>query len=244
MIRQISAFALLVMLLAASLPSRAGDSDISLPAGFGQTQFNTLVEELGTAVAYNPVAPAESMGITGFDLGVIVTGVELDEQVWNQVVSDGSAPSTLPLAKLVVRKGLPFGIDLGLNYTSVPDSNVKIVGGEVRKSLLEGSTVLPAISLSLHTSSLDGVDDLDIKTYGVDVGVSKGFAIFTPYAAVGQLWVEGEEKLALLDLKKYDDSMTRSNAGVKVGLMPMMSLTLQADFAETNSYNVKLSLDF
>ncbi len=244
MIKQISAFALLGALLVASLPSRAGDSDIELPITFGQPEFNTLVEELGVAVAYNAVAPAESLGITGFDIGVVVTGVELNEQVWNQVVSDGSAPSTLPVPKLIARKGLPFGVDLGLSYTSVPDSNVSIVGGEVRKSLIDGSMALPAVSLSLHTSRLAGVDDLDIKTYGVDVGVSKGFAMLTPYASIGQLWIEGSENVSLLNLLAYDDSMTRSLIGVRVGFMPMMSLTLQADFAEANSYNVKLGVDF
>ncbi|MCF6323341.1 MAG: hypothetical protein L3J89_03295 [Gammaproteobacteria bacterium] len=244
MIKRISAFALLGILLVVSLPSRAGDSDIALPAGFGQTTFNTLVEELGTAVAYNSVAPAESMGITGFDIGVVIGGVELDSTVWSQVVSDGSAPSSLIVPKLIVRKGLPFGVDLGVSYVSVPGSNVTIMGGEIRKALLEGSTVMPAISLSLHTASLSGVDDLDISTYGFDVGISKGFAMFTPYASVGQVWFDGSENTTLLTLQDYNESTTRSSVGVKIGFMPIMSLTLQADMAKTNSYNMKLSLDF
>lgn len=222
----------------------AGDSDISLPNnGFIQSEFDTLIEELGVAVAYNGVAPAESMGVTGFDVAVAIAGIELNETVWNQVVSDGSAPSTLPVPKLIVRKGLPFGVDIGLNYTSVPDSNVKIIGGEIRKSLIEGSTVSPAVSLSLHTSRLDGVDDLDVETYGVDLGVSKGFAMLTPYASIGQLWVEGSENTPL-NLRPYDDSMVRSHVGLKIAFMPVMSLTLQADFAETNSYIAKLGFDF
>jgi len=244
MIKQISAFVLVGIMLAASMPTRAADSDIALPSGLGQTAFNTLVEELGTAVAYNSVAPAEAMGITGFDAGVIVGGVELDSAVWDQVVSDGSAPSSLIVPKLIVRKGLPFGVDLGVSYTSVPDSNVSILGGEIRKALLEGSTVMPAVSLSLHASSLDGVDDLDVSTYGVDVGISKGFAMLTPYASIGQIWTEGSENTTLLTLQDYDESTTRGSVGVKIGFMPMMSLTLQADMAETNSYNMKLSLGF
>jgi len=244
MIKRISAFVLIGMMLGASFPARAGDGDIALPSGFGQATFNTLVEELGAAVAYNSVAPAESMGMTGFDIGVIVSGVELDSTVWDQVVSDGSAPSSLIVPKLIVRKGLPFGVDLGVSYVSVPDSNVTIMGGEIRKALIEGSTAMPAVSLSLHTASLDGVDDLDVSTYGVDVGISKGFAMFTPYASVGQVWTEGSENSTLLTLQDYDESTTRSSVGVKIGFMPIMSLTLQADMAEVNSYNMKLSLDF
>jgi len=244
MIKRISVCALLGALLVTSLPSRAGDNDIKLPLLFGQSDFNTLVEELGVAAAYNSVGPAESLGITGFDIGVVVSGVELNEQVWNQVMSDGSAPSTLLVPRLIARKGLPFGIDLGVAYTSVPGSNVSIIGGEVRKALIEGSTVLPALSLSLHASRLEGVDDLDVNTYGIDVGVSKGFAMLTPYASIGQLWIEGRENSSLLNLRAYNNSMTRSIIGVRIGFMPMMSLTLQADFAEANSYNVKLGVDF
>ncbi len=244
MIKRISKWALPGALLVASFPLHAGDGDIALPTGFGQGAFNTLVEELATAVSYNAVAPAESMGVTGFDIGVIVSGVKLDETVWNQVVGDGSAPSTLAVPKLIVRKGLPFGVDLGVSYTSVPDSNVTIMGGEVRKALVEGGAVTPAVSLSLHTSRLSGVDDLDVKTYGVDVGVSKGFAMLTPYASIGQMWVTGSENSSLLTLQDYDSSMTRSSIGVRIGFMPVMSLTLQADFAEASSYNAKLSLDF
>lgn len=244
MIRGISAFVLLGMLLAASLPSRAGESDISLPTNFAQPAFNTLVKELGIVVGYNAVAPAESLGITGFDIAVAVTGVELDEQVWNQVVSDGSAPSVLPVPRLIVRKGLPFGIDLGVNYTEVQGSNITIMGGEIRKSLVEGSSVYPALSVSLHTSRLEGVDDLDLKTYGVDLGISKGFAMLTPYAGIGQLWIDGSENIPFNNLHGYQTSITRSNVGVRIGLLPVMSLTLQADFSETNSYNVKLGIDF
>ncbi len=244
MIRGISAFALIGILLAASLPSRAGDSDINLPdAGFGQAEFNTLIEELGVAVAYNATAPAESMGVTGFDIGVVVTGISLDSTVWNRVVSDGSAPSTLLVPRLIARKGLPFGIDIGAVYTAVPGSNVTIVGGEIRKALIEGSTISPAVSLSLHASSLSGVDDLELKTYGVDVGVSKGFAMLTPYASIGQLWVDGSENTPL-NLQSYNDSMIRSHAGLRIGFLPVMSLTLQADFAKVNSYNIKLGFDF
>lgn len=244
MFRKVSFLVLSAMLSLMALSSHAGDSDIALPNNnFVQNEFNTLIEELGVIVAYNGVAPAESMGVTGFDVGIAVSGVELNEAVWNRVVSDGSAPSTLPVPKIIVRKGLPFGIDIGLNYTSVPDSNVKIVGGEIRKALIEGSTVSPALSLSLHTSSLNGVDDLDVETYGIDVGVSKGFAMLTPYASIGQLWIEGSENTPL-NLQTYDDSMTRSHVGLKIAFMPVMSLTLQADFAETNSYIAKFGFDF
>ena len=43
----------LISLLAFTLPVRAASNDISLDPSLIQSEFNTLVDELGTAVSYN-----------------------------------------------------------------------------------------------------------------------------------------------------------------------------------------------
>lgn len=222
---------------------QAAENDIDL-TGVGQPVFDTLVDELGMAIAYNPFSPAETLGITGFEVGASVSLVEIDQGTWDQVVADGSAPSRFPVPRLMARKGLPFGFDVGATYTSVPSSDISIVGGEVRKALLEGSMATPAVSVLGHFSNLNGVDDLDLSTYGVDLGISKGFAMLTPYAGVGQVWYEGSENNTTVTLSDRDASETRSYLGLRVGFMPFMNLVAQADFATANSYTVRLNLGF
>lgn len=221
----------------------AAENDISLPGGFLQPSFDTLVDELGMAVAYNPFSPAEPLGITGFEIGASVSMVEIDQATWDQVVGDGSAPSRFPVPRLMARKGLPFGFDVGATYTSVPSSDITIVGGELRKALLEGSMATPAVSVLGHFSNLNGVDDLDLSTYGVDLGISKGFAMLTPYAGVGQVWYDGSES-AGLGLEDREESETRSYVGMRVSFFPLMNLVAQADFANVNSYTLRLNLGF
>ena len=231
------------MALAAGAQVHASDSHIDLSGIANQANFNSLVDQLGTAIAYNPVAPAETLGVTGFDLGLSVTAFDIDEELWNQAVRDGDAPSRLPVPRLLARKGLPMGFDLGASYTRVPSSNITVVGGELRKALLDGSAATPALSLMGHYSNLTGVDDLRLSSYGIDLSISKGFAMLTPYAGVGQVWYEGRER-AGLGFEDYDDSQTRSYLGMRVGLLPFMSVTAQADFAEINSYSLRLNLGF
>lgn len=239
--------ALFALLLASALgaaPARAAGNDIVLPAGLGQGTFDTFVKELGVALAYNPVAPAEPRGITGVDVGVSVTMVKIDDAVWNQVVTDADAPTRLPVGRLHAQKGLPFGLDVGLSYITVPGSNASVIGGEVRKAILEGSTVTPAVSVGAHYSRLNGVGDLDLYTWGVGVGISKGFLIFTPYAAVDEVWYKGSENSPLVTLSDASGSATRAQVGLKVALLPVMNVVGQADFGPVNSYTLRLNVGF
>jgi len=232
--------ALSVALLVFTGTARAADSDFSL-GGVTPTDVADLIEELGVAIAYNPVAPAEPRGLIGFDAGVSVSLVEIDTTLWNQALADGDAPSSLPLARVHFQKGLPFGIDIGLMYIQVPQSNVSVLGGEVRKAIFDGSTATPAVSVSAHYSRLDGVDELDLYTGGVSLGVSKGFFIFTPYAAIDQLWVNGQEKAGLL-IGESDSSPVRSTIGLKIALLPVLNIVGQADFSTVNMYTARLNL--
>lgn len=235
------------VLLAAALlprPVLAAGSDIVLAPTLDAAEFKTFVEEIGIAVAYNPVAPAEPRGITGVDVGLSVTLVDIDSTIWDEAVSDTDAPSSLPVPRLHAQKGLPFGIDIGLSLIQVPSSDVSVLGGEVRKAILEGGVATPAVSVGVHYSRLNGVDELDLTSWGVGIGVSKGFAIFTPYAAVDQVWIKGEENSAAVTLADVSESVTRTQVGLKMALLPIMNIVAQADFAVANSYTLRVNVGF
>jgi hypothetical protein len=219
----------------------AGSSDITGNLGT-KAEFDTFIDEIGTAIAYNPVAPAETLGMLGFEVGIAISTVKIDTSIWDQVVADGSAPSTLPVPRLMARVGLPLGLDVGLSRIDVPGSNISVTGFELRKAILEGSMATPAVSVLAHSSKLSGVDAFDVSTYGIDVGISKGFAMLTPYAGAGQVWISGSD--ASNTFSDRSSSVTRSYAGVKVSFLPFMNLVVQADFAEVNSYSLRLNVGF
>src|SRR5512139_1366574 len=93
-----------LMLLLIALPAFA-KTDLVLPDNFGQQNFKDLSTDLGLAISYMPLAPAEPLGggLIGFDIGVEVTGVEIDNKssYWQKVdnVTAGSVPSTLVFPK-------------------------------------------------------------------------------------------------------------------------------------------------
>ncbi|MDH4229166.1 MAG: hypothetical protein OEW11_05380 [Nitrospirota bacterium] len=227
-----------------SMPTHAAKNDILLSFIAGQQpQFDQFVEEAGYAIAYNPLAPAEPEGIIGFQVGAAVTMVKIDKAVWAPALA-GNPPGALPVPRLMIRKGLPFGIDLGLSQIKVPSSNISVTGGEIRKSLLGGNMAMPAVSVALSGAKLSGVKELDLSTYGLGVGVSKGFLMFTPYAGLDQIWIKGKEK-AGIGFADAKESVTRGHIGLKFAFLPIANLTLQGDAplsGGSTSYSLRLNV--
>lgn len=232
----------LLLVLVSSTPAHAAKYDITIPsAGYAQTEFRDLSEEIGLALAYRPLAPAEPLGLLGFDIGIEVTAVKIDhdQTFWTEVSPD--APSYLAFPKLHAQKGLPFGIDVGLVYTKVPSSNIGMLGGEVKWAILKGTIATPALALRGSYTTLFGVDNLDVSTYGADLSVSKGIGPFTPYAGLGEVWINSSTDA--LPLADESISATHGFIGAKLSLL-LLSIAAEADFAAVPSYSLRLNLSF
>jgi len=139
---------------------------------------------------------------------------------------------------------LPFNIDVGASYTGLPDSDISLLGGEIQWALLEGSVATPALALRGHYSQLIGVDDLDLKAYGADLVVSKGFAMLTPYVGVGTIYAEGEYTGSLLanqTLDSHDYTSARYFGGVRIALA-LLQITADVEYVEQPVYSLKVGL--
>lgn len=237
---------LLVTLLATGT-AFAAKYDLKFATDFANDQFKSFAREAGAVAAYRGVAPAEPQGLTGFDIGVEVSFVDIDSEVWRAVLNEGTTnpPSYLPVPRLHLRKGLPFNIDVGAMYAQVPDSNITLWGGELQVALLEGGTATPALALRGSYSSLEGVDDLDLQTYAADAVLSKGFLMFTPYIGAGVVQIEAEYtgNDTILQANLQDQSLTEARyfAGVQAS-MALLRLTGEIEYLERPIYTVKLSL--
>lgn len=209
-----------------------------------QRQFRAISEDLGAALSYKPLTPAEPLGITGFDIGLALTGTSLKSVAeFEQASGDNDVPDTLPLPTLRVHKGLPLGFDVGVALAAVPDSDIRLIGGELRWAWLAGGTLSPAVAVRLSASRLSGVDRLDLRTTGVDVSVSKGFAMFTPYAGVGQVWVRSTPN-GVGTLQRESFSKGKLFAGLNVNLLGS-NLALEVDrTGDVSSAGVKVGFRF
>jgi hypothetical protein len=151
--RIIPTAAIFVLFTAGSL---AHARDIKALQNLSQDQFDTFALDLVSALSYKATSAAEPLGTTGFDLGVGVSLIELQQpESWK--VATGSSAEYLPVPRISLTKGLPLRIDVGAFVAAVPSSNIMLYGGELKYALIGGNPVLPAVAVRGGYTRLSGV---------------------------------------------------------------------------------------
>ncbi|MGB8338387.1 MAG: hypothetical protein WCD07_00640 [Burkholderiales bacterium] len=242
-----------IVILFASLTSISAFADATIDRlqNLAQPQFRLLSEDLGAILSYKPLSPGETLGVTGFDLGFEVTGTSFNNKDVIDAATSGNAPSLLPVPKLHAHKGLPAGFDIGVTYASVPSSNIRLFGGEIRYALIEGGIATPALALRGSYTKLTGVDQLGFDTKGVDISISKGFAIAKPYAGIGRVWVSSTPNLPAIPTNQGNVVLTGekfalSKVFVGVNLnFGLTNLAFEADrTGDATSFGAKIGWRF
>jgi len=223
-------------------------------ASEAQPIFDAFSEDLASALSYKALTPAEPLGggitLVGFDIGLEVTATELAQSdVWAKDILAGNDLSLLPLPKLHAHFGFPFGVDIGAVYvdTSPLGTNVKYLGGEVRYSFVSGNLAIPAVALRGTFTSLSGVDKLDFSTKSLELTISKGFLMLTPYAGIGNVWATSDPDVQVNGtalLEKYSFSVTKWFVGLNLNL-GLLNFAFETDkTGEAQSYSGKLGFRF
>ncbi len=238
--KKVLAGAVLVMGASASVQAA---NNIDTLGSLLQGEFADLTADLGAALSYKALTPAEPLGVTGFDIGIEVTATELQYSgIFNKASSGGSL-DTLVVPKIHVHKGLPFGIDVGAFYSEVPNSNINLVGAELRYAIWEGGVASPALAVRGTYTGLNGVNQLDLTTKGLELTISKGLANMTPYAGVGQVWVDASPD-ASTGLSDESTTLSKLYGGLNFN-MGLMNLAFEADkTGEAMTYGAKLGWRF
>lgn len=208
-------------------------------ATLAQPSFRALSEDFGAALSYKPITPAAPLGITGFDIGVEVSATNISKSAAAWKTATGSdAPGTLPIPKLHIAKGLPFNIDVAAFYTTVPTTNITAFGGELRYAILEGGLAMPAVAVRGAMTKLNGIDQLTLNTKSLDVSISKGFAMFSPYAGAGMVWVDSSTSVAGLQAESFTQPKWFVGANLNLGLTNLAAEVDQTGGVQTVSAKV------
>jgi len=228
--------------------TEARADDIEFQTGMTQSYFKDFSKELGAALSYKALSPAEPLGILGFDVGLEVTAIDIDQgaDYWNKATKNADMPGMITLPKIYARKGLPFSIDVGVIYSKVPDSNISLLGAEVKYAILKGSVATPAVAIRGSYTQLMGVDQLDFKTYGADISVSKGFLNITPFGGIGAVWISSEPKslpAGIPSLNKENNTLMKYFGGVRFTLF-MLNMTAGVEYMEVPTYSLRAGIIF
>lgn len=215
----------------------------------GQTEFDALSRDLGSALSYKPVSPSTTLGISGFDIGLEFTETNMSKssQLWNSITNGGGTLQHVIIPKLHLTKGLPLGFDVSAFYAKIPSTNIAFYGGALSYAILDGGVVEPTVSLRGAFTKLTGVNQLAFNTKSVDLSVSKGFVMVTPYIGVGKVWVNSSSNvLSNTTGTMLADNFTQNKVygGVNVNL-GLANLDAELDnTGGTRSASLKLGFRF
>jgi hypothetical protein len=221
--------ALLLSALLAAPAVHAWEVDGEAP----EEAFSLFHDRFATAAYFFPRHGAKPMGLLGFEVWVDTSADPGfgDEELADQVIDGDLTGDVMAIGRVGVRKGLPGGFDIGAAYGQTLGGDVKLVSGELSYALIEGSAVVPAVGIRLTgTQTLDS-RSYDLEQYGVEVIVSKGLTIATPYAGAGL--VRSESELERVDGSTIGESSTDGVffAGVRLKLL-VPSLTFEVEQGE------------
>ncbi len=109
---------------------------------------------------------------------------------------------------------------MGAFVSTASGTSIKLTGFEVRYAILKDGIIKPAVSLRVTYSELDGVDELDLDSRGVELTISKGLGFVTPYGGIGRVETDSKPD-PTTGLADEEIKQTKTYVGVNLnsGLM-------------------------
>ncbi len=163
---------------------------------------------------------AGTRGVRGIYVGfeTWLTGIDNDQEYWHRAVEgDGGSmdpnrsrfvDSVLAWGRLNVRKGLPFGFELGTNIGYMANSTYWTLGLEVRWALWEGFREdvgwIPDLAIRAAVQTMLGDGEFNITVPSIDFILSEPFVVgnsveITPSIFAQVAWVFADTELVDLD---------------------------------------------
>src|SRR5579859_115579 len=154
----------------------------ALPCVFDDAAFKKIINQYGFAFAPLAMYPARTTGFGGFQIGVqaAFTSIDHDADYWKLGTQGPVDPSTsqnsvrnnspdtwLQVYNFNLRKGLPFGFELGTNIGFMSHTNIISGGADIRWSLLEGFRtgilgVLPDLAIGGAVRTITGTSEFQL----------------------------------------------------------------------------------
>jgi hypothetical protein len=176
-----------------------------------------LVNELGGALAPSISTPAMTLGLAGVYVGyeVAITNLNRLSQYWargtegSASINAGSGTASIRdrgdsaavVSRLHVRKGLPFGFEIGTQASYLHSSSIWAIGLDLRWSPFEGFRrgvgYLPDIAVRAAVNTVVGQSQLNLTIVDADVSLSKRFTVggsvrLTPVLGAQMLFIFGD----------------------------------------------------
>ena len=191
MMRAVRLLLTLLAVLLTTPAAAAGLDDISVDRlnavepSRRQARFNSVVRELAMAMTPSPNHAVAALGLYELEAGVetrlafIHTGPALGEATspWQDMVEDGDPLPVYFSPGLVLRKGLPFGFEVGGRASWILLTRQFMVSGYGRAVPFGGWSKVPDVAIQWGYTGYVGNSQLQLGVFDLDVTIGYSFDI-------------------------------------------------------------------
>jgi len=172
-----------------------------------QQAFRDLSRELGFAMSPFLLAPAETLGYSGFYVALEsqLTFISNDQQFWVDGTEEMKPHGALFLSQVQVRKGLPGSAEIGTSIGYMAATEQVVMGLDFKIAPFQGFRKgvgggFPDIALRGSMHHLLGEDELNLTVAGIDASMSWAITIMNqatiaPYFAYHHLWIIADSEI-------------------------------------------------
>jgi hypothetical protein len=160
---------------------------------------NDLLKTVILGAEHRAYQPATPLGNAfGLDIGIEVTAIQASQDFQDALklaTGKSSIPALIPLPKLNVHKGLPWGLNIGASYVGY--QGYRILGGDIQWAFVSPTVIRPTMAIRLGGTYTD-LFFMKGRTYKLDFLVSKNLAyLIDPYIGLGYINGSGELNVPL-----------------------------------------------
>lgn len=204
---------------------RNGEGGVSCTTAAGNPEFcrdddayRRVMTEFAGSMIPPVLTPAGTRGVRGIYVGFEswITGIDSDNEAWHRAVEgDGGGAdrsrsrfvdSVLVWGRFNVRKGLPFGFELGTNISYLANTSYWALGAEIRWSIFEGFRDgvgwIPDLAVRGAVQTLIGDGEVNVTVPSVDIILSEPFVIANSIEVVP--WVVAQAAFPFVDSELVD----------------------------------------
>lgn len=155
--------------------------------------YRSVMTQFAGSMLPPVLTPAGTRGVRGLYVGfeTWLTGIDHEQEYWHRAVEgDGASMDTsrsrfvdtvLAWGRFNVRKGLPFGFELGTNVGYLANTSYWTLGLEIRWALFEGFRTdvgwIPDIAVRGAVQTLIGDGEFNMTVPSIDLILSEPFVV-------------------------------------------------------------------